>query len=476
MSRELSRLRADLGSPLTLGGLADWAGASFAADAAEELRRSVVGGLAADSRVVESGDVFCALTGSRVDGHDFLDRLPAGTAAALVSRPRALSGLTQLVVDDVRRALLRIAAGFRDRFPELRVVGITGSVGKTSTKDYLGRIMADYAPSLVTAGNLNTEVGVPLTLARLTPEHRFAVLELGMQWAGEIQELARASRPQIGVVTAVGPSHLEFFDSVRGIARAKAELLEELPSTGFAVLPVENEHYEFLRGFARCRVITFGLERGDCRAEELHETPEGLRFELVWEPPAELGFVKARARIDLPRPGYHQALSALRAAAAALLCGVPLERAARSLNAARLTPQRGDVVNHGSLVVLQDAYNANPLSMEAALRTLAALPGRRRVAVLGDMLELGPAAEELHHEVGALVARLGIDVLVAVGGLAAETAAGAREAGMSRVYRARDRAEARERLLEVLRPGDVLLAKASNALELDRLLEELPEI
>ena len=476
MSHDLSRLRADLGSPLTLGELVEWAAAGLNDAADEGLFPRRIKGLAADSRVVGDGDVFFALPGSRVDGHDYLDSLPGETAAAVVEKPRPLPGLVQLVVDDVRAALLRTAAGFRERFPELRAIGVTGSVGKTSTKDYLGRIMSDFAPSLVTAGNLNTEVGVPLTLARLTEEHRFAVLEMGMQWAGEIRDLARASRPHIGIVTAVGPSHLEFFDSVRQIARAKAELLEELPPDGFAVLSAEDEHFEFLRGFAPCRVVTFGLERGDCRAAGLHQTPEGLRFDLIWEPPSELGLGKARARIDLPRPGRHQALSALRAAAAALLSDVSLERVARSLGAAELTPQRGDVVNHGSLVVLQDAYNANPMSMEAALRTLASLPGQRRIAVLGDMLELGPAAGELHHQVGLLTGRLGIDVLIAVGGFAEDLADGAREAGMSKVFQTPDRQAALERLIEVLRPGDLLLAKASNAVELDRILEELPEI
>ncbi len=471
MSRDWGHLRADVGLPVTLGELADWAGAELA-DNARELP---VGGLAGDSRAVAEGDLFIALTGSRVDGHDYLDRVVGRAAAALVSRPRRDLELIQLVVEDVRRALLAVGAGFRDRRPDLRVIGVTGSVGKTSTKDYLGRIMLDHAPTLVTTGNLNTEIGVPLTLARLTDEHRFAVLEMGMQWSGEIASLARSARPEIGVITAVGPAHLEFFSSVRQIARAKAELLETLPSDGFAVLPV-GEYLDYLRAFAPCPVITFGLTEGHCRAEGLRPLHRGSSFELVWEPPPSLGFKPLRRTVELPRPGAHQVLSALRTAATALIAGVPSQRVVDGLSDAELTPQRGDVVKKGSLTILADSYNANPMSMEAALRTLAGLPAERRLVVLGDMLELGPAAPELHREIGRLAARLGMNVLIGVGGFAEELAAGARDSGMSRVYAVQTPEEAAELLNELLRPGDALLAKASNALRLDQLTDHLPAL
>ncbi|HUT99198.1 MAG TPA: UDP-N-acetylmuramoyl-tripeptide--D-alanyl-D-alanine ligase [bacterium] len=490
MREDYGQLRADVGEPLPLGRLLEWADARllgprgvFDPPVAGVLDEPVRG-LAIDSRALAAGDLFVALPGERADGHQFLSDVAGKALAALVERPDPDLTLTQLVVESVPRALLSIADGFRRRFPELTVVGITGSVGKTTTKDYLGAVLDAFAPTIVSQGNMNTVYGVPLTLARLRGDTALAVLEMGMQWAGEIASLAEVARPRIGVVTAVGPAHLEFFSDVRAIALAKAELLLQLPPDGAAVLPLECEHFPLLAERTPCPVVTFGLVAGNCRAEvrptRLDERrAEGSRFEVVWNPPKGILVPPARFEIELPTPGSHHVLSALRAAAAALVLGVPPGLIAEKLAGARITPLRGEVYRRGlrptggggGLTILADTYNANPLSMSAALETLAGLPGRR-VAVLGDMLELGPTAPRLHESVGAEAAKRGIAVLVAVGAFAEDIARGARENGLGEIYTAADRHEAGRILKRVLRPGDVLLVKASRALRLDFLLED----
>jgi UDP-N-acetylmuramoyl-tripeptide--D-alanyl-D-alanine ligase len=478
VEEDYGQLRADVGDPLPLGRLAEWADARLLGPA--EVLDEPVRGLAIDSRALADGDLFVALPGERADGHRFLADVTGKALAALVSTPDPNLKLTQLVVEDVPRALLAIADGFRRRFPALTVIGITGSVGKTTTKDYLGAVLSAFAPTVVSPGNMNTVYGVPLTLARLRGETVLAVVEMGMQWAGEIASLAKVARPSVGVVTAVGPAHLEFFENVRAIALAKAELLLQLPPDGAAVLPRECEYFPLLAERTPCPVVTFGLEKGDIRAERgRSHLADGNRFEAVWDPPEGIGGGPARFTVELSTPGVHHVLSALRAAAVALILGVPTELIAEKLAGAKITPLRGEVYQRGlrpscgggGLTILADAYNANPLSMSAALETLAGLSGRR-VAVLGDMLELGPTAHRLHESVGAEAAERGVEVLVAVGGFARDIARGARENGLAEVYTAADRHEAQGILQRVLRPGDVLLVKASRALRLDLLLDE----
>jgi len=468
------QLRTDVGEPLPLGRLLEWADARILGPTGvfdppvAGILDEPVRGLAIDSRALAAGDLFVALPGERADGHRFLPDVADTALAALVSTPDPESALTQLVVDDVPKALLSIARGFRGLFPELTVVGITGSVGKTTTKDYLGAVLSAFAPTVVSPGNMNTVYGVPLTLARLRRDTVLAVVEMGMQWAGEIASLAEVARPRIGVVTAVGPAHLEFFSDVRSIALAKAELLLQLPTDGAAVLPRECEYFPLLAERTPCPVVTFGLEVGDLRAERL---AKGSRFTAVWTPPEGISGGPARFVVELPTPGAHHVLSALRAAAVALVLGAPPELIAGELAGARITPLRGEVYRRGGLTVLADAYNANPLSMSAALETLETLAGRR-VAVLGDMLELGPTAPRLHESVGAEAAERGVEVLVAVGAFAEDIARGARENGLGEIYTAADRLEAQTILKRVLRTGDTLLVKASRALRLDLLLEE----
>ncbi|MCD4733904.1 UDP-N-acetylmuramoyl-tripeptide--D-alanyl-D-alanine ligase [bacterium] len=469
-------LRSSLGRPRKLGELAAMTtGQLLPRDGSST--ETVVGGLASDSRAVQSGDLFCALVGERVDGHRYLKAVAkSGAAAVLVSKETENYPLPQLVVVDVRVAMLMLAAGFRESYPAVELIGVTGSVGKTTTRDYLAAILAEVAPTLSSAANLNTEVGVPLTLARLTAEHRFAVVEMGMQWAGEITALAKAARPRIGIVTTVGAAHLEFFDDVAGIARAKAELIAELPKDGLAILPAENEYLNILKESAICLVVTFGLSEGDCRATEVETTSTGSRFTVLWEPPAGVVSKATSFPVELATIGQHQPIAALPAIATALLFEATPEQIQSGLRRAKLTAGRGEIIHKGKLTIIDDAYNANPLSMNAALETLAGLPGERKIAVLGDMLELGETAPELHREVGRKVAELEIDLLLAVGEYKLELGEGAFVDGMDEVYSAEDTAAALRFLLKNLRAGDIVLLKASNALGLSDLIEKLPEL
>ena len=462
------QLRVAVGEPVPLGRLALWAGARLLgpSGALEEPVR----GLAIDSRALVAGDLFIALPGEHADGHDFLRSVASKALAVLVSKPDANLGIPQLVVADVPAALLRIAGGFKRRFPELIVIGVTGSVGKTTTKDYLGAILTRFSLCVVSPGNLNTVYGVPLTLARLTSNDRLAVIEMGMQQAGEIAALVEAAQPSIGVVTAVGPAHLEFFENIKEIAKAKAELLTRLPVDGTAILPLDSEYYPLLAKSSPCRVVTFGLDSGDCHAVGCVHHSGGSRFLIIWNPPASIEQKAAEFEVRLVTPGNHHVRSALRAAAAAMVLGVPPETVAKALAEARTTPERGEVYHRGGITILADAYNANPLSMSAALETLVGLAGRP-VAVLGDMLELGPTAPVLHYSVGAEAAERGVAVLIAVGSYAEDIARGARDHGSKEIYEAADRRGAHHILQKVLRPGDVLLLKASRALRLDLLLD-----
>ena len=468
MIDDFEQYRASVGEPVSLGRLLEWTRGRFLGPTS--LLEEPVRGLAIDSRALADGDLFAALPGEHVDGHDFLAEVASTAQAALVSRPDPNPALAQIVVEDVPRALLRIAKKIRRRFPALTVIGITGSVGKTTTKDYLGAILTRFAPTVVSPGNMNTVYGVPLTLARLRRSDRLAVVEMGMQWAGEIASLVEAARPRMGIVTAVGPAHLEFFSSVEEIARAKAELLEGLPTDGTALLPLESDYYGFLAAHAPCPVVTFGLNEGDCRAEGVVHGREGSRFELVWTPPGGTASEAARFEIGLRIPGNHHVLSALRAAAAGLILGVKPEMIVNALADAQTTPLRGEVCRRGDVTVLDDSYNANPLSMSAALETLVELPGRP-VAVLGDMLDLGPTAPQLHYDLGKEAAERGIALLIAVGEYAGEIVRGARDHGLTSIYEAADRHGALEILHGVLQPDDVLLVKASRALRLDLLIE-----
>ena len=436
--------------------------------------RPILGG-AVDSRAVEAGNLFVALPGERTDGHAFVGAaIAAGAAAAIVARepePDVLAaardaGTTVVLVADPLRALQAVAAEWRGRYDPL-VVGVTGSIAKTSTKEAAAAVLGAVMPTLRNEGNLNNEIGLPLTVLRLRAEHRAAVLEMGMYVGGEIAELARIGRPEIGVVTAVQPVHLSRIGTIEAVEQAKGELVEALPPDGVAILNADDERVVRMAARTRARTLTYGFARdADVRAEDVESTgAEGMRFSLVAS--------GARRPIAIPTLGRLAVHNALAGAAVGLAAGLPAEMIARGLAAGWSAPHRGQLVRAGAVSLIDDSYNASPASVLAALDLLAGMPGRR-VAVLGEMLELGSDATAGHERVGAAAATT-VDELVVVGDGAAGIATGARGAGLAaeRIVRVADREAARDALLERLGPGDVVLVKASRGIALDLLVEEL---
>ncbi len=442
---------------------------------------ATVTGVTLDSRAVAAGDLFVAVAGERVDGHDFLDAAAAaGAVAALTTRPGG--PLPALVVDDTVAGLGRLAALVHARLAAagLLTVGITGSSGKTSTKDLLGQVLAAAGPTVSPPGSYNNDIGLPLTVLSADGDTRFLVLEMGARGVGHIARLCAVARPDVGVVLNVGSAHLGEFGSAEVIAQAKGELVEALPEAGTAVLNADDPRVAAMAGRTRARVVSTG-RGGDADVRATGVTLDDgarARFTLVAggeEHPVALQVV-----------GQHQVANALSAAAAALAAGMSPAAVADALSEAEPRSRwRMEVTRRpDGVTVVNDAYNANPESMRAALAALAGLPAGRRVAVLGGMAELGAGAVAEHERLGRDAVAAGVHLLVAVGPdavgmVTGATAAGARhgegsgsDAG-TRVESVPDRAAALDLLSEVLVPGDVVLVKASRSNGLEVLAADL---
>ncbi len=442
-----------------------------------------VAGVSTDTRAVAPGSLFVALRGERFDAHAFLaEAARGGAAAALISDPAAAApgggaagqALPRLLVPDTLAALGAVARHHRRRF-DLPVVGVTGSNGKTTTREMVAAILATRGPVLKTEGNLNNEVGVPLTLLRLGPDHRAAVVEMGMNHPGEIARLAAMALPQVGVVTNAAAAHLEGLGSVDGVADAKAELYQGLPPGGVAVANADDARMLKRAQASGRRLLTFaagGGRRGDVVVlEVLAEDAAGLRFLL--------GVGNRELEVTLPLVGAHNAANAAAAACAAIALGCDDREIVRGLASVAPVGRRLRLERlAGGALLVDDCYNANPLSMGAALRTLASLAraeGGRAVAVLGDMLELGPGELELHRQVGAEAAAAGLHRLHCFGPRARALADGAAAAGLpaARILHTEDVAALAAAARDGLAAGDVLLVKASRGMRLERLVEAL---
>ena len=459
-----------------------------------------VTGYSIDSRTLRPGELFFAVRGRRLDGHDYVGAaLAAGAAAAVVdggkmtdfpaeARPRLLA------VREPLEALQKLAAAARRRWGG-PVVAVTGSMGKTTTKEMIAALLRTRYRVLENEGNLNNHFGVPLSLLRLEPETEVGVFELAMSGPGEIRLLAELAAPEVGVVTNVGPVHLEFFPDVEAIARAKFELIETLGERAWAVLNADDPRVSRFGERMDGRVLYFGISRpADLRAEGLSPNGSGGWAFTVSRSAAcskALGAVEAPScggdkisppgdlaavRVHLPLLGQHNVLNALAALATAFLLGLSpasLQEAVAGLRPARM---RGDVVklDNGALVV-NDCYNSSPQALEAMLASVASLPARRRIAVLGGMFELGPSAEALHAQCGARVAELGFDLLITVGAEARGLALGALGRGFpgSRHVHLDSPEDAGIWLKEKIVDGDVVLLKASRGVHLERVWEEL---
>jgi UDP-N-acetylmuramoyl-tripeptide--D-alanyl-D-alanine ligase len=426
---------------------------------------------AVDSRLVHPGNLFVALPGEHTDGHLHLeDAVARGAAALLVTRQiddvRPYGNVTIVRVADGLSALGAVAAAWRRRFDPL-VVGVTGSIAKTSTKEAVATVLGATRRTLKTEGNQNNEIGLPLTLLRLGPEDEAAVLEMGMYVGGEIAELAAMARPSIGVVTAVQAVHLSRIGSLDAIERAKGELLEALPASGTAVLNADDPIVDRMDRRTAARPLRYGFgEDADVRAVEIESGgTAGMRFTL--RTPA------GERPVSIPSLGRLSVHNATAGAAVGIAAGMDLDAIATGLEFGWGAPHRVELVRLRGATVIDDSYNASPGSMTAALEVLADLPGRH-VAVLGEMLELGEGHESGHRAVGATAAAVA-ELLIVVGQEASGIAEGAAEAGLdrSRIHVVPDAETALDTLEPRLRDGDIVLVKASRGIGLDRVVDGL---
>lgn len=459
------------------GGRCEAAGATegATAKASRAAGAPVFTGVCTDSRKVVGGEVFFALVGPTFDGHDFAaEAVAKGARGVVASSSDKVAGLARSVpvvlVDDTLKALHRLARYNRCRLG-IPVVAVTGSTGKTTTKDMAHSIFMERMRSARTEENFNNEVGVPLTLLSLEPRHEICVVELGMRGRGQIRDLAEIARPDVGIVTNVGPSHVELLGSIENVALAKAELVEALGPDGIAVLNADCEYTAAMKERTLAKVVFFGIERdADVRATDIEGLGEnGTRFTM--------SYGQRSFRVHVPVPGIHNVYNALAAGASALVMGVDSFAVADGLS--RFEPSHGRsgiVETTRGFTVIDDTYNANPASMRAALATLREVAGgRRKIAVLGNMLELGEISAEAHRELGRATVAHRCDMLVTVGNLARLAGEEALRLGRSPrdVIMCDTSAEAVDVLERLARPGDVILVKGSRAMRMEEIVSAL---
>jgi UDP-N-acetylmuramoyl-tripeptide--D-alanyl-D-alanine ligase len=427
-------------------------------------------GYSIDSRTVSAGDLFFAVRGDRLDGHDYVQAAFArGAVSAVVSRarvatlPDAVLALPLLIAEDPLAALQSLAAHVRRRWGK-RVVAITGSAGKTTTKEAVAAALGAQLNVLKSRGNLNNGFGLTLQLLRLEPEHEIAVVEMGMNHAGEIAALARIAIPDWGVVTNVGTAHIENFpDGQAGIARAKLELVAALPASGVAFLNCDDPYLsQFGREF-QGRVIYFGA--GPCadpQTLDVREDLDGLhvRFRAA----------QRTATLTLRLLGSHNASNAMAGLAVALEAGVDLDAAVRAIEGLTAGYSRGEIIAVEGAIILNDSYNSNPEALRSMIHTLAARPATRRILVAGEMLELGDFGEKMHVACGQAAADAHLDLVAGVQGNAVHLAAAACAGGVASLFLP-NAEEAGRWLKQILRPGDVVLVKGSRGVHLERAIE-----
>jgi UDP-N-acetylmuramoyl-tripeptide--D-alanyl-D-alanine ligase len=429
-----------------------------------------------DSRDVKKGSLFCALTGTRFDGHKFVaSAFRKGASGALIRKGKKVKvprGRWLLTVDDTLRALGNLGTNWRDRF-EIPVIAITGSNGKTTTKELIAQTLASRYAVLKTEGNYNNLIGVPWTLFRITRKHELAVLEMGMNSPGEIDRLAQIARPQIGVLTSIGRAHLEGLGSITAVARAKAELLKYLPSDGLAVINADDPRVLSMAKQSKARVLTYGFgSDAIIRGRRFKSLGfKGSSFEV------RLGGKTLKVRLELP--GRYNAVNALAALAIGHHFNVPLASMARSLKNVRLPGGRMTQIRlKNGIHIIDDSYNANPESVREALSNLDYTNHKqRKIVVLGDMLELGKFSQRAHREIGRAAVEADADTLFAVGEWSGEIANGAKKAGLNpaKILCFETAKQAGKKLREYVRRNDLILIKGSRGIHLEEVVHALKQ-
>jgi len=454
---------------LTLQQIAEWIGAVGRFDA-----HATATGYSIDSRTVARGDLFFAVRGENLDGHDYVQAaLDKGAVAAVVEAERMSSlpqGAPLLGVENTLSALQSLGAAVRQHWGK-PLIGVTGSAGKTTTKELVATVLSSKYRVLKSLGNLNNHFGLPLQLLKLEPENDIAVIEMGMNHPGEITTLASLARPNAGVVTCVAPVHIEFFKSIAEIAKAKKELVDALPDDGTAILNADDDYVSRFGTHFNGRVVTFGINvPSDVRAYQVQSNgTAGSRFEIVTS--------EGRFDAELLLIGTHNIYNALAAVAAGTVFGVSAQQGVDALRGVHAADKRGEVIDVAGATVINDCYNSNPKALESMIDALSAMPAKgRRIVVAGEMLELGAQSETLHRQSGQHAARRNIDLVIGVRGNAKFIVEGARE--LATKARSKTRAEfmdtpqnAGEWLAREVRPGDVVLLKASRGVKLEQALE-----
>lgn len=445
---------------MSLSEVAEAVGGKLIAGSGE----TVISGVSTDSRRISGGELFVALRGPNFDGHEFAERaLEEGASAAMVEKELSVTAEKGLVlVADSVTALGDLAAAYRRRFPPLKVIGVTGSNGKTTTKDMIARILAGFGETVSAEKSFNNFIGVPLTVFELMNGDSYGVFELGTSARGEIERLAEICAPEIGVVTNVSRTHLEGLGSEEEVFEAKAELLEALPEEGTAVLNYDDKWCRKMGSDFKGRILWFGLSpEAGVRGEEVEATDDGISF-----------LVSGAGRVELRMLGRWNVYNALAAVAAGSAVGIAPDEALRGLTGFRPQGMRMELEVVAGVRVINDAYNANPASVAAALEEVVRRRGAgKAIMVVGDMLELGEESERLHMEMGEKAAEVEVNVLIGVG----EEVKGACDAARRRGVAAwcfEDWRDALERVIELTEPGDVVLVKGSRAMRLERLVEE----
>ena len=445
-----------------LSKVANWTGGRLLAGSAS----AMVANICTDSRALKRGDLFVALRGENYDGHKFIEEAAKlGAVGAVVEHfPVNLPpefGIIEVL--DTLKALQNLGMNYRISLP-VRIIGITGSNGKTSTKDFTAAVLGRKFITAKTAGNLNNHIGVPLTLLSLSAANEFAVVEMGMNHAGEIAPLAAMAKPDAAIITNVGMAHIEFLGSRAAIAAEKGDLAAAVHENGTVILNADDDFTPVLAGRCRARVVTAGISKGDVRASDLEPISSGIRFRI-----------HATGRClnaELPVPGEHMVRNALLACAAGLDFGMSLEECVEGLRRPGLSNGRLQQKQIAGLTILDDSYNANPDSMVAGLATLAQHPGKgRRIAVLGRMGELGTESEPGHRRVGAAAGSLGLACLIAVGDEARWIAESAK--GVVEVIHVADTVAATTALRSFAKEGDIVLVKGSRSAQMERVIAEL---
>lgn len=447
---------------LSLKEIAQVTGAEINSDAEIFFER-----VTTDSRKVSNGALFVALKGEHFNGEDFAaEAFKKGAAGVLVSKAfdKNLDGVT-IKVDDTLTAYRQIAGAWRDRF-NIPIVAVTGSNGKTTTKDLAAAALNGLGNVLKTSGNFNNEVGVPMTLLSLGDTHKAAVVEIGMRGLGQIESLAEIVQPTIGIVTNVSETHIELLGSIENIARAKGELVEAIKSGGTIILNADNQHTAAMKNIVRdgVRILTYSLDKdADFIAKDILIGSVSTEFTL--------SFRGKEYDFEIPMLGRHNVSNALAAIAAGYACGLTVPQVQRGFSTLTTTKMRYEVIRRDGLTIINDAYNASPASMRAAIRTTSEVYDGRLIAVLGDMLELGNISEQVHREIGAELVENKFDTLITLGELGKFIAAGARDAGLKNVYTFDTHEDAAKKILELVRDGDTILFKASHVMHMEKIIE-----